>query len=71
MGLITVNIPDNLDKELEELLKDNKMSKDKFLQKAIYAYIKVKKFKKLREETTKYAEKQGFFDDEDIFKAIS
>lgn len=71
MGFITIKIPDNLDKELEEFLNKNRIPRDKFLQEAIETYIKVKKFRKLREETVKYAESQGFFDDEDIFKTIS
>ncbi len=71
MGMITIKISDELDNEIADFLKKTKISKDKFVEEALQKYLKIKRFRELREETIKYAEDQSFYEDEDIFNAIS
>ncbi len=71
MGVITIRVSDDLDKELTELTKKTKISKNRFVSDALQRYLKIKKFRELRKETKKYAEKQGFYRDEDIFNTVS
>lgn len=71
MGMITIKISDELDNEIADFLKKTKISKDKFFEEALQKYLKIKRFRELREETIKYAEDQSFYEDEDIFNAIS
>ena len=71
MGLITVRISDDIDKELTEFIKKIKISKDKLVEDALKRYLEIKKFRELRDETVEYAEKQGFYSDEDIFNTVS
>lgn len=71
MGVITIRVSDDIDKELTELTKKTKISKNRFVSDALQRYLKIKKFRELRKETKKYAEKQGFYRDEDIFNTVS
>lgn len=71
MGMITIKISDELDNEIADFLKKTKISKDKFVEEALQKYLKIKRFRELREETIKYVEDQSFYEDEDIFNAIS
>lgn len=71
MGVITIRVSDDIDRELTELTKKTKISKNRFVSDALQRYLKIKKFRELRKETKKYAEKQGFYRDEDIFNTVS
>ncbi len=71
MGVITIRVSDDIDKELTELTQKTKISKNRFVSDALQRYLKIKKFRELRKETKKYAEKQGFYRDEDIFNTVS
>ena len=71
MGLITIRISDDIDKELTEFVKKAKISRDELVEEALQRYLEIKKFRGLREETIKYAEKQGLYSDEDIFNTVS
>jgi predicted transcriptional regulator len=71
MGVITIRVSDDIDKELTELTKKTKISKNRLVSDALQRYLKIKKFRELRKETKKYAEKQGFYRDEDVFNTVS
>lgn len=68
---ITIRLPENLQKELETVVKAEKASKSEIIRDAISRYLAVKKFKQLRKRVLPFAEAEGLLTDEDIFKTIS
>ncbi|GAB4534390.1 MAG: hypothetical protein Fur0020_00960 [Thermodesulfovibrionia bacterium] len=70
-GTITIRLPENLHKELDRVVKEEKVSKSEIIRDAITRYLALKRFQLLRKKVLPFAEAQGLLTDEDIFKAIS
>lgn len=68
---ITIRLPENIQKELEKVVKTEKTSKSEIIREAISRYLAAKRFQQLRKKVLPFAEAQGLITDEDIFKAIS
>jgi metal-responsive CopG/Arc/MetJ family transcriptional regulator len=68
---ITIRLPEKLRKELEIVVKAEKISKSEIIRDAIAHYIAAKRFQQLRKKVLPFAEAQGLITDEDIFKAVS
>jgi metal-responsive CopG/Arc/MetJ family transcriptional regulator len=68
---ITIRLPDNVQKELEKVVKAEKTSKSELIREAVERYLAIKRFHQLRKRVLPFAEAQGLLTDEDIFKAIS
>jgi metal-responsive CopG/Arc/MetJ family transcriptional regulator len=68
---ITIRLPEKLQKELETVIKAEKISKSEIIRDAIVRYLAVKRFQQLRKQVLPFAEAQGLLTDEDVFKAIS
>lgn len=69
--MITVRLPETVQKELENLAKSEKSTKSEIVREAVSRYIALKKFRRLRGRVMPFAEAQGLLTDEDIFKIIS
>lgn len=70
-GTITIRLPEKLQKDLERVIKAEKISKSDVIRDAIERYIALKRFQQLRKKALPFAEAEGLVTDEDIFKAIS
>lgn len=68
---ITVRIPDDMRKELEELSKSEHKPVSDVIRESLRKYIAIHKFRKIRNMVLPFAEAQGILTDEDIFKEIS
>jgi metal-responsive CopG/Arc/MetJ family transcriptional regulator len=68
---ITIRLPEKLKKELETVIRAEKISKSEIIRDAIVRYLAVKRFQQLRKQVLPFAEAQGLLTDEDVFKAIS
>jgi metal-responsive CopG/Arc/MetJ family transcriptional regulator len=68
---ITIRLPEKLRKELEIVVKAERISKSEIIRDAIARYIAAKRFQQLRKKVLPFAEAQGLITDEDIFKAVS
>ena len=68
---ITVNIPTQIKKKLDSVSKKENMRKGEIIRDALKQYFAQKEFQELRQMVIPKAQKQGFFTDEDVFKAIS
>ncbi len=68
---ITIRLPEKLQKKLEMVVKDEKISKSEVIREAISRYLAVKRFQQLRKKVLPFAEAQGLITDDDIFKTIS
>ena len=69
-GSITIRIPQKIQKELEAIVKDEKISKSAVIREALERYLSIKRFRQLRKKVLPFAEAQGLLTDEDIFNKL-
>jgi predicted transcriptional regulator len=67
---ITVRISKELGKELDKITKYEHVAVSDIVRESLRRYVTVRRFRTLREKTIPYAEAQGLFTDEDVFRAI-
>ncbi len=67
---ITVRLPEDLRKLLEEISKSENKPVSDVVRESIRKYVSVYRFRKLRNQVLPFAEAQGLLTDEDIFKDL-
>jgi metal-responsive CopG/Arc/MetJ family transcriptional regulator len=65
--IVTVSINPILKKKLESISKKKHITKSEIINKALDKYLLHDEFYNLREKLVPYAEKAGFYTDEDIY----
>ena len=68
--IITIRIPEEIDKDLIIISKEEDRPISSLVRESLRRYIKIYRFRKLREKVLPFAEAQGLLTDEDIFKII-
>jgi len=68
---LTIRLPEDLRRELQKISKEESKPVSDLVRESIQKYIKIYKFRKLRNKVLPFAESQGILTDEDIFKIIS
>ncbi len=68
--IITIRIPEEIDKDLIKISKEEDKPVSSLVRESLRHYIKIYRFRKLREKVLPFAEAQGLLTDEDIFKKI-
>jgi predicted transcriptional regulator len=68
---LTIRIPDELKKELEEISKIEQKPISDLVRDSLRRYIAIQRFRQLRNMVLPFAEAQGILTDEDVFKLIS
>ncbi|MCL4415203.1 MAG: CopG family transcriptional regulator [Actinobacteria bacterium] len=68
--IITIRIPEEIDKDLIIISKEEDKPISSLVRESLRRYIKIYRFRKLREKVLPFAEAQGLLTDEDIFKII-
>ena len=71
MSTLTLRIPDDLKKQLEELSRLMQRPTSELVRESLRRYIVAEQLKAIRRKTVPLAEAQGFLTDEDVFKEIS
>ena len=71
MSTLTLRIPDDLKKQLEELSRQQQRPASELVRESLRRYIIAEQLKAIRRATVPLAEAQGFLTDDDIFKAVS
>ena len=69
--ILTISIDKKLKKNVTDTALKLHISKSELVKKAIEKYIVHEEFNALRSLLIPYAEKQGYFTDDDIFNEIS
>ena len=69
--ILTISVDKALKIKVERAAKRLRVSKSELVKKAIEKYIIKEEFDELRNLLMPYAEKAGYFTDEDVFKDIS
>jgi metal-responsive CopG/Arc/MetJ family transcriptional regulator len=67
---ISVSLPENLKEELDRLTQAEGVSRSDLVREALKAYLFARKFRSLREKLIPYAEAQGIYTDEDVFREV-
>ncbi len=68
---LTIRIPKELKKELEEISKIEQKPVSDLVRDSLRRYIAIQRFRQLRNIVLPFAEAQGILTDEDVFKIIS
>jgi predicted transcriptional regulator len=71
MTTLTLRIPDDLKKQLEELSRQLRRPTSELVRESLRRYIVTEQLKAIRRATVPLAEAQGYLTDEDIFRAVS
>ncbi len=67
---ITIRIPKELGSELQKLIEYEHVSVSDVVRESLRRYVAIRRFRELRDKTIPYAEAQGLYTDEDVFKAL-
>ncbi|MBM3700884.1 MAG: CopG family transcriptional regulator [Actinobacteria bacterium] len=68
--IITIRIPDELDIELIRISKEQDRPVSSLVRDSLKQYIKIYRFRRLREKLMPFAEALFIITDEDIYKKI-
>jgi len=68
--IITIRIPDELVIELIRISKEQDRPVSSLVRDSLKQYIKIYRFRRLREKLMPFAEAQGLLTDEDIYEKI-
>lgn len=69
--VVSISLDRSLNKKLEKAAKKFHVSKSEIVQKALERYIAHEEFRDLRSILVPYAEKAGYYTDEDVFNEVS
>ena len=69
--VITVSLQPELSKKLDKSVKTNKTTRSEIIKKALERYLYQQETIRIRAKLRPYAEKAGFYSEEDVFRAIS
>ncbi len=68
---ITIRIPGELKKELDELSRSEHKPVSDLVRESIQRYVAVSRFRRLRNTVLPFAEAQGILTDDDVFDTFS
>jgi len=68
---ISVSIPAELKAELDRFTAAEGVSRSDLFREALREYLFARRFRALRRELMPYAEAQGLYTDEDVFRTFS
>ena len=71
MSSLTVRIPTKLQKELQQLGRQQHRPVSDLVRDSLRRYVAQEQLRQIRQKLSLYAEGKGLLTDEDIFKAVS
>jgi len=71
MDAITIRIPKELAKKLEQICKRQHRSTSEVVRESLRRYLDLEQLREIREQLRPHAEAAGVLTDEDVFKAVS
>lgn len=69
--VISISIDDELDKKLSKNVALSRLSRSEVVKKALRQYLYLEENKRIRKSMRKYAEKAGYFSDDEIYRDFS
>lgn len=68
---ISISLPEEIKTEVDRLTEAEGISRSDLVREALQEYIFVRRVRMLRQRLMPYAEAQGVFTDEDVFREVS
>ncbi len=68
---ISISLPEALKAELDRFTQAEGISRSDLVREAVREYLFTRRFRALRQELIPYAEAQGIYTDEDVFREVS
>ena len=68
---ISISLPEDLKAELDRFTRAEGVSRSDLVREALREYLFTRRFRSLRAELMPYAEAQGVYTDEDVFRIVS
>ena len=68
---ITISIPSGVKKQLDEIIRQEGISRSDIIRESLRDYIWTKRFRNLRQRLVKKAQNQGIYTDQDVFDRVS
>lgn len=68
---ISISLPDQTKDELDRYVGERGLSRSDAVREALQEYLFIRRFRELRRKLMPYAEAQGLYTDEDVFREIS
>jgi metal-responsive CopG/Arc/MetJ family transcriptional regulator len=68
---ISISLPDQTKDELDRYVGERGLSRSDAVREAVQEYLFIRRFRELRRRLMPYAEAQGIYTDEDVFREIS
>ena len=68
---ISISLPAELKADLDRFTEAECVSRSDLFREALREYLFIRRFRALRRELMPYAEAQGLYTDEDVFRAFS
>ena len=70
-NIISIRLPEDLKKELQEISKEESRPVSELIRDSLKKYITLYRFRKIREKVLPFAEAQGILTDKNVFKIVS
>jgi predicted transcriptional regulator len=71
MTTLTIRLPESLKSDLDDISREDNEAISDIVRESLRRYIAIKRFRSVRKRILPFAEAQGLFTDEDVFKALS
>ena len=71
MGILTVNIPDDMNAQIREICERRRCGLDEAVRDVLRRWIALEQFRKDADEVRGFAERAGFRSEKDILAAMS
>ncbi len=68
---ISISLPEELKTELDRVTESEGISRSDLVREAVREYLFARRLRSLRQELMPYAEAQGIYTDEDVFRVVS
>jgi metal-responsive CopG/Arc/MetJ family transcriptional regulator len=68
---ISISLPEEIKEALDELSEAEGVTRSEVVREALHEYIYLRRLRKLRSRLMPYAEAQGVYTDEDVFREVS
>ena len=68
---ISISLPEDIKAELDRFSESEGVSRSDTVRAALQEYLFIRRLRALRAEMMPYAEAQGVFNDEDVFRIVS
>lgn len=68
---VSISLPEEIKSALDEAVAEEGVSRSDLVRQALQDFLFVRRFRRLRQELIPYAESQGVYSDEDVFKHVS